>query len=470
MGDPVSAGIMAGGSLLGGVLGSQKSGGSSSTSSNDPWSAQQPYLTGGFQDASNLYAQQGGTPVTQYEAGENGMQSQGITNLNNYGTAIPGVYQGWNTAGTNMQGYQPQYSNVASGTAANGLQMAGVGGISNATGILANYAHTGQLNGASSVNSELANSITSAGQTGMNSLGQANTVANQVANNGLNASYASNAASQAGLANMSNPALAAQIASGQAQIQTSLGENGLPAIRQAALASGNANSSREGALEGQAIQGASLADASLSSSLMGNAYNTGYSGGLSSAESGLGSALNAGGVLNTNGATSGSLLSGEQGLQQQQMQNTTGNILGAANSSASQNLAYQTADTGAMLSGNSQLGAGLNTGLSMSNSAVQNSLTGLDAALGAGNSQQQQSQLGIQNNIDLAQEPWQQLQNYWNIVGNRSYGSQTTGSQTPNNGGIGGGIAGAIGGASTAYGLYNNLSNMGGSSNPFAGA
>jgi hypothetical protein len=63
MADPITGGIMAGGALLGGIAGGQKSGGGTTTQVSEPWAPQQPFLTYGFDQAKSLYGQAAQNPA-----------------------------------------------------------------------------------------------------------------------------------------------------------------------------------------------------------------------------------------------------------------------------------------------------------------------------------------------------------------------------------------------------------------------
>jgi hypothetical protein len=88
MANPVSAAISIGGSLLGGLGGSQKSGGGTTTqsSSSAPWQPQQEYLTYGFGKAKDALGNALANPVYtgQRVAGLNPFQTQGANSVGNF--------------------------------------------------------------------------------------------------------------------------------------------------------------------------------------------------------------------------------------------------------------------------------------------------------------------------------------------------------------------------------------------------
>ena len=470
-----SAAIAGGGALLGGLMGSQNSGGQTQTSSGSstPWSVQQPYMQQGFQDASNLYAQQGSNPVTQFDAGLNGVQQAGIAGqesaFNNYSSA----YNPVGTEASQLQYYSPQY-----GATANGIAQNGIGAQSPSTSVLANYAQTGQLpNGQSSIDTGLQSGIDNASMSSLGSLTSGASLASAAGAQGLNTAGNLGTIQSEANAFASNPTLQSEIQSQEAQVQNSLGTQALPAIESASTQTGNVNSSRTGALEGQAITGADLADSNIASQLTANAYNTGASTASSQITNGENAANYAASDLNSNGSVGGNLGLGSLGQQINQQQFGVNSQLGAANEAASQDLGYQTANTNAQLSGNQQIG----TGLQIGNNATTQFVNGNEALLGdvmTGANQEQQGQQTVDNNaIALAQQPWNQLQNYWSIEG-KPLGTQTqqTATTTPNNGGLNGAISGAVGLGTAAYGMTQGNGALGGlfgsatSSNPFAGA
>ena len=114
--DPLTAGIGAVGSIVGGLLGSQPKTSSNTTA---PWDAQQPYLKAGMQDAAGIYAGQRGTPYytgstyanmdPHTQAALNGIygyQGQGSQNSNNL------TGQGANLLNTGVSGLQGSIHNL----------------------------------------------------------------------------------------------------------------------------------------------------------------------------------------------------------------------------------------------------------------------------------------------------------------------------------------------------------------------
>ena len=243
-----SAAIAGGGALLGGLMGSQNSGGQtqSSSGSSTPWSAQQPYMQQGFQDASNLYAQQGSNPVSQFDAGLNGVQQAAIGGLENGYNNYSSAYTPVQNEAQDLQYFSPNYGATAYNISANGI-----GAQSPSTSVLANYAQTGQLpNGESSIDTGLQNGINSASMNSLGSLASGSSLASQAGTQALNTAGNLGTIQSEANAFASNPTLQSEIQSQEAQVQNSLGTQALPAIESASTQTGNVNSSRTGALEG----------------------------------------------------------------------------------------------------------------------------------------------------------------------------------------------------------------------------
>lgn len=453
------------GGIAGAIGGSQNSGGSSQTSSNAPWSAEQPYMQNGYNQAAAIEAQRMGQAApTQFIAGENGMQTSANQSIYNTGMGAASQFSPWSQAGSLLAGNAGAYSNNANSIASNGI-----GSLDpSMTNLMSNYAATGQMPNQTGADPNVANSISSAATQGLGSLGQAQGIANNVANGQNTAQQAQQTAQNAGQY-VNNDILNGQINAVGTDINRNLSQTTIPGIQAAAQATGSVNSSREGALEGIADVGANENLANASANLRGAAYNNGVNVAAAQTQNANTNQLNAANVLNTNGSTAGSLATSQQALQQQNGQFNTTSQLGAAQNVNSDNLAYQTANTQAQLAGNAQLGTGLTTGMAASNTGLAGTLAGETAAQGAGSYQQNQDQLAINQNLAAynAADTRDQgvLNDYWNIVGKPtgSSGSQTT---TPNNGGIGGAVSGGVGGAMAGYGLYNNLT--GGSTTPAA--
>ncbi len=416
-----AAGVSSG---VGALAGSKNSGGSSTNTQAAPWAPQQSYLENTFQAAQTDFGAEQSVPYPdQWVAQENGQQSNATNALYNFGMNTPNTYAPWAQAGQNLAATQPTYTNNAEGIASNGI-----GSLSPSTQMLQNYAATG----------DMVPGQTSLGTQGLQS-GQ--NVSNMAAMEALNPNGAINAAQTGAAAMSNNPTLNAAIQAANTQTNLGLTEDTLPQIRAQSMMDGNANSSREGALEGLATQSAQLADANTAATMEASAYNNGANLGENGYLSSLNSAIGAGSALTNNGSLA------------------TSAQLQAATNAGTQALGYQTANTGAELAANGQLGTGLPMGLQDQNSALAADQTGLTAAQAAGAYQQQQNQLGINNNLDaynfLTTEPSNILNQYVNVVGQKD-GQLTNSTTTPNNGGLTGALSGGIGGLLTGSGLSQN--------------
>ena len=448
-------------SAAGAIGGLTKSGGSSGTTTQntDPWAPQQPYLMTGFQRADqNLNNSTAVPSPTSFVAGQSAMQSDADKWLYSVGTGTTGQFAPWQDAGKTAAGQVPYYFNNASRAANDGI-----GTQSGDTGILSDYARTGRLPGQNTtVDPSLASSITQAGQGALGSLAGGANLATAAGMNALNPNGTINAAVNGAGALSASPYLDGQIDAANRDVNRNLTENTLPQIRAAAMASGNANSSREGALEAISTRGAADRMADTSAAMRGAAYSQGASLGAQGYNQGLSTAVGAGTALNSNGAVGGSMLTNQQGMQIGQQQFGVNSQLGAANQAASQNLGFQTNDTAASLAGNAQVGSGINTGLNATSTSQAGQIAGLSAAYGAGTNEQAGAQAGINNTLaDYHQQTQGQsdlLDRYWSVVGG-SKGTSASGttSAQPNNGGIGGALSGAIGGGMAGYGLYKNI-------------
>lgn len=461
---PWGAAIAAVGSIAGAAIGGSKGSGgggsSAQSSSNVPWSVQQPYLERGMDQASGILTSRSGAAIpATYLAGTNGMQTTATQGLYDQGLASQ------NAANSVMNSVSPllntgqTYANTATGIANNGI------GAQNGTmtGLLSNYAATGSMPGSMGANPALTAGLSGAALGSLGSLGQSQSIANRVANASPGAAMESTV--QGANRYINNDVLQGQIDAIGTDISRNLGENTLYGIRQGAQTSGNTNSSREGALEAIGTRGAQENLANAAATIRGNAYQTGAGLAAGQYQNAQTNALGAAGALNTTGATAGTIGNTQASLQQQQGQYDTTSRLGAANSALGNDLSWSQANTAARLGANAQLGTGLTIGANNTLAGSQGALAGLTAAQGAGTYQQQQDQQGINaaNAIFAANDQRQQsvLNDYWNIVGKPlgSMGSQDT-TTSQNGPGM---IGGAIGGAAGAYGIYNNLFGANGS-------
>lgn len=201
-------------STIGGaLLGGGSSGGQQQQTSSEPWAAQQPYLKSGFEDARKALdaAHTQGNYQGNYTAGLNPYQTQGYNNAANFA-------QNQGIGASNMMMQQGQnsmgYGSQFGVNAASQLQ---------------------QLQQGNSTNSILG----SAGQ------------------------YAN------------NPYMNGMVDAASRDVTRNLNENQLTGLDQNAAATGNMDSSRTGVAQGIMQRGAADRIGDISSTMRGNAYNTG---------------------------------------------------------------------------------------------------------------------------------------------------------------------------------------------------
>jgi hypothetical protein len=462
----IGAGVAAAGIGAAGAIGSAAiKGGSSGSSSgtqnaiSQPWAPQEPYITRGFSTALDNWAN--GQNIGPYQgntvAGQNPFQQQAINSATGYangaGAGVPGM-----TAGTSatLQGAAPQFVGNAANIAANGLG----GNYGTLANILNGYA-TGQTPGLS-INPQLAGSLTNAAINGANSLNGFTQGQQQVMNMALQ--DPTQQLSQNAQAYMNSAPIQDAIKSTNGLIDQTLNEQTVPQLNRQAAMGGNLNSSRAGMAESMANENAALAKGNADSSILNNAFNTGLSTAAAERNAGLTTgmyAANSGLVDNTG------LAQGQQNSLMNQGMFNTNTQLGAANAGIN----AQNANIAAMLSANGQLGTGVVNGVNAGSAAGNQAGLNFNLLGGAGQLQQQADQAALTNPYNQwqinTQYPWQNLDNYWNIVGNKSWGGinnqATSGStvqtQSPNFGQIAGTGTGL---AASLSDLFGNGSSGGG--------
>lgn len=328
-------------SVAGSLINSRGSKTSSTQTTNEPWAAQIPYLTGGFRNAQNLLDSRQNTPWYQgrLTAGFNPLEREGVDLTGGFvrGTAMP--------AATAM---------VNAGTT--GLGAAG-------------------------------NFVRNANDTYARAAGDKTQL------------LIDNAARYA-----DNPHLQAAIDAAAGDVTRTLKEDVLTGIDRGAATGGNLNSSRAGVAEGIATRGAAEKIADLSAQARLNAWN--------------------------------------EGLARAQSQYNN--------------------DTSAMLSANGQLGQAWELGNSSTGQGIQSGLTAANAMTAAGRHVRDWEQKGLDDELMRwernDQRPWDELKNYWGIVGSRDWGgsSQTT-NTAPKDGAYGARLGQQIGGTIVdLIGLFGN--------------
>lgn len=455
--------IAGGGALLGGIMGGQKSGGKTQTSETAPWGPQQSYMLNGFSQAKTNMADRTANPLPEgpWVAPTNTQQTNANDAIYSTGMGAPVNFANWTGVGNTLAGNVGDFSSNARDLATNGIGNRDPG----LTALMNGYALTGHMPGSPTVNRGLTNGVTNASMGSLGSLGDARTAANGVATAGMDPSRGSAFALDTANQFANNPTIDGMIDASNRDIGRTLNEDTIRGIRTAGMATGNANSSREAALEGIATRGAADRMADNSAAIRGAAYTNGLNTGASLYSTGLNSTLNAASALNANGGTAGVLAGNELGRETQANQFGTSSRLGAATSSNTADLGFGTANASARLGGNAQIGNGLTTGMAATGAGLSGSLAGLDAARGAGTFTQDQAQRQITDALNR----WnagdtrntQILNDYWNIVG-RPVGQSSTQTQQPSGGGIGGALAGAFGGLSAGAGFAKNFGFLGG--------
>lgn len=303
--------IPAAASIAGSLLG-KGSKSSSSQTTNEPWAAQIPYLTGGFANAQNLLTTRQNTPWYQgrMTAEFNPLEREGVDLAGGFvrGTAMP---------------------------AATAMVNAGTSGLGAAGNFVRN------------ANDTFARAATDKTQ-----------------------SIIDNAARYA-----DSPHLQAAIDAAAGDVTRNLRENILTGLDREASSGGNLNSSRAGVAEGIAARGAGDKIADISAQARLAAWNDG----LARAQSQL------------------------------------------------------NADTTAMLSANGQLGHAWELGNSSTTQGIQAGNAAAGAMMSAGRQVRDWEQKGLDNELlrweRNDQRPWDELKNYWGVVGSRDWGgsSQTSG-------------------------------------------
>lgn len=233
--DPVTVGI--GASVLGGLAGSQGSGGGTTTSSSNPWEPQQDYLKYGFGSAKDALGNALQNPVYngQRVAGLNPFQTSGANWLGNFTQS-----NGFNTA------------NAVNGAA------------------------TGMLNGGAAYGGN-ANDIYA--RASADPTGQILNTASQYAN---------------------NPYVNGLIDSSSRDVTRNLYENQLPGVGLRASGTGNTNSTRAGVESAILQRGAADRLTDLSSNIRSQFFNTGLAQGQNQYNQNLSNMLNANsGLLNS---------------------------------------------------------------------------------------------------------------------------------------------------------------------------
>jgi hypothetical protein len=448
-----AAGVVGAGASVASALGAKSGAQTSQQSSNAPWSAQQPYLQQGFQNAQNIYntQSQAGPYPGQYYAPASAQQYNNAGQASNFASGAGNnlAYSEANAAQTGLAA-QPTYLNNASALVGSGTPGANAGTMN----ALNNYAQGGGLAGVQTVNGNLSSALNQAGVNGAQAINNFNSGLSGAASRAAQ-DPTQQIAANAGTYMNSSPVQSA-LNSTNAAIQQTLNEQTLPGINQAAANGGSLNSSRAGAANAMAQGQAATAMGQADSSILNNAYNQGLGVANSTYGTGLGAQIQA----NTAGLNANTgLAQGQQNYQLNQQQGETGTQLAAGEAGLSSQLGYNALNANTQLAANAQLGNGVAAGLQAGNAA------GTTAAgnFGLGSEAGAVGQTNQQNLNNQALLQWQQANGGAALTANQNFMQQiqgnygSTGSSTVQN--PYSPISSALGAASTVGGLYANNQN-----------
>lgn len=367
------------GALFGGPTTTQQT-------SNAPWGPQQPFLEQGFNQAQSIEQQRLATgPYTGNLY--TGMNPQQLAGANTAGQWANGAGN-QNVAGVAgatgfLQGATPNFVANAQNLALNPIASPP----SPLLGTIGNYA-----TGAGPPQSTLSGAINQAAITGANNM---NTFGSQLSGAVANANtdptkqINANAATYA-----NNPYIQQAVSAVNQQIGQTLNEQTLPGINREAAMGGALNSSRAGAANAQAQQGAAITAANADAGLYNNAFGQGLNTAANTWATGLGNAIS-GASLGLNDSTSAALGAGNQQIN-------------AANSGLNSILGYNNSAIAQQLAANSQLGQAASSGLlgALDTGAAANSNFQLGQA--AGGVPWQNANLGNAANF----QQWQNTNQY----------------------------------------------------------
>ena len=415
----------------------------------------------GLQNAQNTYnADQAQGPYQgAYVAGQSPMQGTAIGSTDAYNTQLQNLPGQTGGTASGLQTAAYPYMQNAGNMAANGA-----GQSSPLAGILNGYA-TGQTGAIPGLNPQLNNSLTEAGINGANSLGAFTNDQNQVINQSL--SDPTTGLIGDASAYMNSSPVQSAIQNTNAQINQQLNEQTVPQLNREASMGGALNSSRAGMAEGMANENAAIATGNADSQIENNAYNTGLSTAAAERNAGLTTAMYG---ANSGLVDNGNIAQGQNAALTGQGEFGTNTALGATNSGLNYALGEQGLNANTMLQANSQLGNATSMGLSGTGAADNAALQQQALLTNGGNLEQQANQENLTNAYDQYQmdqnQPYQNLDNYWNIAG-KPLGStsQTQGTVQQAGPGVLGGTLGTlagIGGLVSSGGLF-------GSGGPIAG-
>lgn len=414
--------------LAGALFGNNGSGGSSTQStSSAPWSAQQPYMEYGFNQAQNIYNNNmaAGPYTGEITADPNGYQGAAENYANQFanseGNFLPNYVAG---TATNLMGAEAPLLTSAGNMAQSGipgmnsglystLQGYGTGATTTAgpTSALSSALNSGAITGAQSLSSFNSGLQSAAQRAAIDPTSQITSDAAQYEN---------------------NPAVTSAVNSTNAQIQQVLNEQTVPGLNREAAANGTLNSSRAGMAEAMANEGAGIAEGSADASILNNAYNTGVGAATNTYDTGLNSQISAN-SLGYNDANYSA--TGVGSLQQGLNEFNTNTALSAAEGGLGEGLQYSLGNANTELGADQLLEGSTSLGLNGAVSADNLATGNYNLLAGAGNLQQAGQQSYDTNSLQQwemqNQYPQQMLNNYWGIVGS-PVGTQSTTSGSSN--------------------------------------
>lgn len=421
----------------------------SQTVNNTPWAAQQPYELQGFQNAQQTYANdQAIGPFSGQITAPGGALNANAENYaglytNGQGAQMPGAVNG---TSLDLMSGAPQFEQTAENLSANGIGGPNAG----LYGTLEGYGTGAQTTQGPSAG--LSSALNSAAVTGANSLNGFNSGLSSVANEATSDPTARIAADASTYAN--NPGTQAAIKSTNAQLQQTLNEQTVPQLNREAAMGGALNSSRAGMAEAQANENEGIVQGNADAQILNNAENTGMATAAGLYSGGLNTAANA----NTAGLTANGNLALGTGNQQTGVNEfNTNTELNAANSGLSNQLGFEEGNANTQLGANAQLGSGIGTGVNAATAGGNLAAGNFGLGAEAGGLQQSDQQAADTNALQQwqmqTQYPYQNLDNYWGVVGNPlGTTSQSTGTVSNSGPGVAGGILGLGLGAAGLFG------------------
>ena len=244
----------------------------------------------------------------------------------------------------------------------------------------------------------------------------------------------------------------AQVDAASRDVTRQFSEETIPGLNARAMAGGTVNSARAGAAEAVARRGAEDRVADISSAIRTNAFNTGLQTATTAA--GQQNAL----ALGAN-EQAGSLSQGLLTTSEAQRQFDTNTRTGAAANLGELSLGASTLDARTRLEANGQLGEASRAGFDAAQAAGVIHDANMQRIGTQGTAEQMEAQRVRTEEINRyyseEQRKQQLLGQYWDVVGARSYGSQTDGTTTGPTPASPSMLQGALGGAAAGAGVMS---------------